>query len=633
MHSGIGPFRWLVPALAFAALPAPALAEDRELPPVTAAGTSDETPAQLADPSAFVSVVPARPGEAATAAEMVSAAPGVVVRDLGLNQAAAVSVRGSSADEVLVLLDGMPLNPAAGGGADLSTLPAPFLSRLSVSRGAVGARYGAGAMGGAVLLETVKPADGEKRLHAELGYGSFNSADLSAGACGGFGRVSGLLAVFARKSDGDFPYRYYDRPQLNLPPVVLLRENNQAERTGALARLLVSGAWKFDLLLEADAGERGIPGTAQAPTPNLFQDDARGLAVARLSRTFGALGLEARAGGRFGRLLLGNRGEPSATPQDERYGFGELSLQTLWGRHALEAGTSAAGESIASAVHGSRARPRLAAWGSDEISLGALSVLPVLRAERIGDASGLSPKLGLVIRLGELVQLKANAGQSFRAPSFGELYLEQGLIQPNPDLRPEQASFADFGAVARLGPVTATASGFYSRYQDLILYELYPGMRLKPFNFGQAQVYGGEFDAGARLGLLSLAASYTLSFSNNLVRDERFYGNPLPYHPQHRGHLRLGAGVEWLEGFAELDAQGAQFTNRTNTVTLPARARLNLGAAWLIQRSSGLWLSAGVKNVFDSSDEDLYGYPLPGRALYASLRVDWSDSPTTRSSP
>jgi iron complex outermembrane receptor protein len=255
-------------------------------------------------------------------------------------------------------------------------------------------------------------------------------------------------------------------------------------------------------------------------------------------------------------------------------------------------------------------------------------VLPALRAEAAGEAWGLSPKLGATLGLGEHVELKGNVGRSFRPPSFGELYLEQGVLAANANLRPETAGFVDLGLASRALPVSASVSGFYTLYDDLILYEYYPPMRARPYNFGKAEVYGAEAEASTSLGRLAISAAYTLSFSANRSGDERFFDKELPYHPRHRAHARASYAWWRLSAHADLDAQTFQQTNRTNTDPIPGRARADAGISARLLDAPGLWLDAEMRNLFDQQDQDLYGYPLEGRSFFLTLRADAPFQPT-----
>ena len=474
---------------------------DRLLDPVEAPGQAEpaapEAPLETRDPTSFATSVPRRPAEQSRAADLVQAAPGAVVRDLGLNQPASVSLRGSTPDQVVVLLDGVPLNPASGGGADLSLVPMAFVDRVSVIRGAAGARYGGGAVGGALSLSTRPAAEpGERAIYGELSYGSFSTLAGSAGlSFAPSEHTRALVTAFASSSAGDFGYPLPDRP-LTAPDDVrwYARQNNQARRGGALARLSYQGPVEASALFEVDGGERGVPGSVQAPTVDQRQEDVRGLGVGRLAFFVAGLRVETRLVARLGRLRYGTW-EEHGPAQDETAVFGEASVSKLLGRHAIEVGITLGRESIASGYHGDHERGSFGAWASDEITFSFLTLVPAFRYERVAHMNGYSPKLGASVPVSEHLSIKANAGRSFRAPSFGELYLEQGSLSPNPDLRPETGTQVDLGPELRWGPLLASLSGYWGLHEDLVLYELYPPRKARPFNFGRAEVWGDEVEA------------------------------------------------------------------------------------------------------------------------------------------
>ncbi|MCL4233233.1 MAG: TonB-dependent receptor plug domain-containing protein, partial [Deltaproteobacteria bacterium] len=80
----------------------------------------------LADPPVFVEVIDMSEyeGRFVTTPEVLARAVGVNVRDFGgLGRLSTVSIRGASAEQVVVLVDGVRVNPASGGGVDLSSIP------------------------------------------------------------------------------------------------------------------------------------------------------------------------------------------------------------------------------------------------------------------------------------------------------------------------------------------------------------------------------------------------------------------------------------------------------------------------------------------------------------------------------
>jgi outer membrane receptor protein involved in Fe transport len=100
-----------------------------------AAGSAD-TGATVLDRAALDDLGPADLGTA------LEGMPGVVVtRRGGPGAPATASIRGSSPDQVLVLLDGFPMNAPMTGGADLSTITLDGVERVTVIPGAQSARF------------------------------------------------------------------------------------------------------------------------------------------------------------------------------------------------------------------------------------------------------------------------------------------------------------------------------------------------------------------------------------------------------------------------------------------------------------------------------------------------------------
>jgi iron complex outermembrane receptor protein len=227
------------------------------------------------------------------------------------------------------------------------------------------------------------------------------------------------------------------------------------------------------------------------------------------------------------------------------------------------------------------------------------------------------------------LELRANAGQSLRAPSFGELYLEQGTLRPNPDLRPERGGSVDGGVVLRFERVYVAATAFYTLTKDLISYQTFNGVST-PENFAEAEVGGGELEAVARPWRpVTVTASWSRARTSNLRDDPRFYGKELPYSPRDHVKARVAGRRGAYEGFVEGRYQSEQFTDRSNTGdnALPEQLAFRAGAGVrLARRPWEVWLSGQVDNITDAYLVDQVGFPQPGRAFFAVLRATTPDS-------
>lgn len=575
-------------------------------------------------------------GERLEAGDLLLHAPGATVRHLP--GGSTLALRGATPDQTLIFLDGVRLTSAAGGGLDLQNIPLSLLDEMTILRGNEGARYGAGALGGVALLRT--PVARE-HAQARLSGGSFGTYALDA-AIGGRGKVfHGLAALALDRSEGDYLAPFDPTPSARGSVMREERVENNDDRSGAL--LLKGGADLGTFHLEALAlgslAERGLPGTlyfrdTQRRADRRFlaalsarSEEGRDL-VAR-----GGLSFRREAGAVWGAEVPSVISQP-AVPGEERAWQTEEAIEgrasltwaatsfTLLGMD-LGLGT----ERLDSPYHRDPERPLLSLGAFDELYLGEALVLVVAgRYDRIGDHEGFSPKIGASYRPLEWLELRANAAESFRAPSLSELYLIFGPVQPNPDLRPERGRMFDGGFVLHAGRATAQLSAFYGRTEDLISYEIVSGGRSKPFNFLDAEVVGGEADVSIRpLSWLGLQGGWGMAKTRNLLDDPRYLGKELPYRPAHRFFGRVTARPEGWEGFVEAHHQSSQWVNRSNTVSLPPQTWFRAGAGRRLTAFPWeTWISAQAENLFDAYLVDQLGFPRAGRAFFLTLRATTS---------
>jgi len=88
-------------------------------------------------------------------ADVVAATPAITIQRSGSGfEPATLRVRGSTAEQVLILRDGRPLNDAAGTIVDLSRISLHDVQRIEIIRGAATAITGHGGAAGAINLIT-----------------------------------------------------------------------------------------------------------------------------------------------------------------------------------------------------------------------------------------------------------------------------------------------------------------------------------------------------------------------------------------------------------------------------------------------------------------------------------------------
>jgi iron complex outermembrane receptor protein len=581
-------------------------------------------------PGAAVTVVDATrfAGEAKGAGELLATAPGVAVVDTGgIGRLATVSIRGASAEQVKVLLDGVPLNPAAGGGVDLSSIPPQWISRIEVIRGTEGVHHGTGALGGVVNVITAPPREGTWSAGATAGsFGTFQ-ADAQGGVGGpGWGL---LASVAGTHSDGDFTYVTKDALGHRSAHT---RTHDGSDLGGALVKgFALVGGGRLDAAAQLSGGSRDLPGWLDNPTPRDWQEDLRGVASARYRwAATGGVVLNASTSTRVDRLSLSLQqiGAGAVIRQREVAGTGSLGADWRASHGAASLAVEAGADRLTATGIGDHTRPTYALIASAEISaLGGRARLgPGVRLERQGDEEGVSAKLGGAVPLGGPLSLRASAGRTYRVPSMSELYLQQGLLEPNPGLRPEVGLGGDGALVVDGAAGTASIGAFATVYRDLIVYEAASFHRLRPDNVDRSLVRGVEAEVATapwrRAAGLSAQAAYTYTDSEVLLGKEDVLGKDLPRKPHHRLYARIGAGGPLADAHVESQWISRQYLGEGRVAPIRDALTFGAGASVLLWRAASLRLHVEVRNLLDDRTlQDSFDNPLPGRTVLVTLRA------------
>lgn len=101
------------------------------------------------------------------------------------------------------------------------------------------------------------------------------------------------------------------------------------------------------------------------------------------------------------------------------------------------------------------------------------NVPPGVRAQDFSD-SAVSPKLGVVYRATEDLNVYGQYAFGFRAPPFDDVNaafrnpIQSYVLVPNPNLQSETSQGAEIGVKGNVGPSTYQVAFFYNRYKDFI---------------------------------------------------------------------------------------------------------------------------------------------------------------------
>jgi vitamin B12 transporter len=121
-----------------------------------------------------------------------------------------VFIQGSREEQVLVLIDGVRLNSAMTGAADLSHIPLRIIKRIEIIKGPGSATWGS-SQGGVINIITKSPTPGIRPTGSVAGeYGEAGVAAYEAEVAGKVDRVGYFLYAGKQDSDGLLNNRFYD---------------------------------------------------------------------------------------------------------------------------------------------------------------------------------------------------------------------------------------------------------------------------------------------------------------------------------------------------------------------------------------------------------------------------------------
>jgi len=393
-----------------------------------------------------------------------------------------VSIRGSSSAQVLILLDGVPLNRPDQASVDLSTLPIQNVERIEVLRGPFSAIYGSAALGG--VINIVTRAAPLSLVSTRVGSYGLTGNLLSIG--GRTGNLTYLVQGILNASGGFAP----DTDFSNTTTMAKLRWQTADD---AAATLTLNRLWHAT----------GAPG----PVPTAPGEPAQDL-LARLREDRTLVDLSWRSGKADGPGILArfyylddtvNFNGPAFAFQSEDaarlWGVQAQVVLVPWSGHLLTLGGEYQGQTIA---HTDNVPSPFSNQGYDlafylqddwQIASGILLSLGVREDSFQTYGSQVDPRIGVVVVLTDRLNLRAGAGRTFREPTFDEL---APTFSGNPSLQPETAWSYDLGVEFALAPGLALhLTGYYTDATNLITSA--PPLFV-PLNVGHALVNGASIE-------------------------------------------------------------------------------------------------------------------------------------------
>lgn len=563
--------------------------------------TATRTPRHASEVISSVTVITADQIAASGAMDLgqvLKNSVGVEVIDSGpMGSKTSLSIRGSEAGQVLVLLNGIRMNSPQLGQFDLSDLPVSLkeIDHIEILRGPASAIYGPNALGGVVQIFT-KNAEREPLTRLSWREGRYDTRLMSFSTSGKKGPVSYRLGAGRDHSNG-------------------FRANSGlvANTLDGTVGLNLPGG--FDLSLSAFQLDKDleVPGSVDYPTPNARQKDSQTRVSLTLSGPAGPVQLLLRPV--YSRLLNRYKDPNGWPPQDDRHLVETLGTELQGsmkaGTHSLVFGGEFYRDDLDSSANGQVDQERWSVFGQDEIEVGnRLTFLLGLRYDAHSDfRNELSPRIGARFRIDDATRLRLSAGRAYRAPTLNDRFWpDTGYVRGNPDLDPETAWEYELALDRTLGSLgRLTLAGFDREVKDLIAWAPDATGVWEPENLTRARIWGTEAQMSFRLcSLLGAGANYTYLHPKDRDTGAFIVGK---YRHKVDAYLELGP---WLDTSLHLDGRYLDYypdPARTSQSYVVFDATLT--RPFLLPHGVEVELTLSVKNLFDRNYEETPGFPMP----------------------
>lgn len=660
MHSQI--FRFLAVLLVFCTATGAVLAQDR--PATQNQNTEDASPVVMTEEvvtSATKTPVPVShltsAVEVMTGEELQQRKVKTVMEALRLGQGlsavefggpgtlATVRMRGGSAEQTMVVIDGAIVNSATAGSFDFSSLTTDNIERIEILRGNQSMLWGSDAMGGVINI-TTKRGRGALNATSFLEYGSFESLREGGSLTGKKGPVdfsatltrwdiASLSAINYRRGaaerDGFRNWQGSARLGVDLP------HDGRVEFDVRWLNSFINfdgfnGANPADVLGAGSRREQFVfSGNYEQPITEWWSQK---LTAARYQEN-----LFTQPGGFFRDVVTGATGVPAQNFS----GIDTVSNRIEW-QHNIQVAKpllltvgyqfrEQQGQNNQKftnhllSSHAGFAEAQLNLWdrvfGTAGLRQDEYNVFGGATTYRV-TGGYLYKETG--------TKLRGSYATGFRAPTINQLFFP-GF--GNPNLQPEKSQGLDVGVDQYLFDkrVTFSTGYFWNRYRNLILSVFNPTvcgpLSSSGFcaqNIGLAKSQGWETNVKVSvvkdlpwMKSLDFQAQYTYTITRDLQRNA---GNRLPQWPVNQWSAVISyQPIDPLRINMEFRYMGQRFNDVRNRQKLEAFDVWNLSATYDVNKRVQVYTR--VDNLFDRRYEEILFFGTPIRSIYWGVKVNF----------
>ncbi|UMQ42571.1 TonB-dependent receptor [Chryseobacterium sp. Y16C] len=433
--------------------------------------------------------------------EVLQQVAGMDIRRRGANGVQSdVSFRGSSFEQVLLLINGIRMNDSQTGHNSLN-IPVDLadVERIEVIKGPAARRFGQNAYAGAINIITKINPGKKVKINAEAG--DFETYGLGLSAHSGGEKFSNSLNMSSNSSQGYMHNTDYDIRNIFYQSQLKIKDG--------------------DIRLQAGFSEKkfGANGFYSSPLATEQYEELQSSIISLAHRqSFGKFKLNSNVYWRRGQdMYLFNRQKPEIY-RNMHIGNnvgGEVNSSYDWGLGTTGIGVELRKEFLASNNLGNRERFVSQVFFEHYFLFfdKKLNISPGISWANYSNAGNFFyPGLDVGYNFNSNNKIYGNISKVHRVPTFTDLYYVSKTERGNPNLQPESALYAEIGYQYQTKDILAKVSGFLRNSSNSIdwtkisLNELVWNAQ----NVGDMEIRGIEVEVNHQiLNWLKYSAGYT----------------------------------------------------------------------------------------------------------------------------
>lgn len=545
--------------------------------------------------------------------EVLSLQLPIYFRNYGNGMLSSISMRGTSPQHTSVLWNGISINSFSLGQADFSILPAAAFDEVKVHAGAGSARFGSGAIGGTVLLNS-DASQTTNSIRVSQDVGSFGRYFTSLNGGWSTGRWGGKTKLYRLESENNFPILTTGehQPHAAFNQLGVLQD---LEYRWSSSKKISAHYWYHQ-------ADRQIQPTIGQFNSNDNQQDQNHRLVVRFQHN-GRHGLLSAFGGYVGDEIIYN----GSSSNVNRWIAGAKHEYT-WKGVNMQVGAELnhiIGK-ISNYENGKAIENRYDFTASFQKKLSErLSLALNLRQPVVtGFSAPFLPYLGadylVVIRTNSELKVRGSISKNYRMPTLNDRYWQNA---GDVNLSPEITHAVEAGWNWKIRSVEITNTWFTQKVDEWIQWTPQQNGNYVPKNIKQVLAEGFEVKANTKQTQrdfnFALGISYQFTKSTTVqapVSEQYVIDKQLIYTPQHTASA-FGQ-VIWKTFLMNFSAQysDVRFTTSDNSTAyqLPAFVLFNasVGKFWQVNQHR-FDFSFSIRNALNTDYQMYAGRAMPGR--------------------